>query len=188
MTHQLQSIVQDSQTDLVQRNRLCGSVKMNRIGDKGCLNHTTWTAEMVEAKLVSAAWTLRKIPDKDDGFFCVKTVVWPAYKISYNPFYKLSKSHAQGRVGMPTPREIDLYMDILAWLEMLPDLNDRQIVFWAVWHLNGVARQSFSERMPWKKIGASLYPLSLSRVQLWRRHKAGLTLISQVLSKRKIIY
>ena len=54
-------------------------------------------------------------------------------------------------------------------LTLLPDILDRQILFWTAWHQDGEVQA----RVPWAKVRRSL-GVSASRWTLKRRYEAGL--------------
>lgn len=161
------------------------SIKIQPKTNENCSDDfLSWTESQVEAYLVEAAWTLRKLPDPEVGYLKVKTMIWEGVEAESRSIY-VPKNRLVSRKDLPSPKEIDRFMDILGWLEMVPEKLDRKILFWAAWHMHGVARRTTREKIKWKNVVKSMYPLSLSRYQLWRRHRHGLSLIAAVLTQRQ---
>ncbi|WND02044.1 hypothetical protein QGN29_10845 [Temperatibacter marinus] len=144
-----------------------------------------WTSEQVEAFLVEATWTLRCLPDKEQGFLRMRKTIWDTKSSNLYNNNNTIKKNSYNKASLD-PRHIDRYIDILEWLRLLPDPLDRQLVFWGCWHLNGRARLSSKEKMPWKRVAFSLRPVLLSRIQLWRRYKAALSFMRAVLDQQRM--
>jgi len=150
-----------------------------------------WTPAQVEAHLVEAAWTMRRLPDKERAWLYGSTVMWPAFRSTASDAFGGPSMSAlqQSLRTRPTPKQIDGYQPILDWLQMLPDTTDRRVIFWAAWHLNGLSRASEREPLPWGKVRQSLGVTNgergYSRWSLKRRHSSGLQLIAGVLTNRE---
>ena len=149
-----------------------------------------WTPSQVEAFLVEATWTLRRLPDKEKAWLYGSSVMWPAHAVQGIDGYGRDLSPFMQRLKTsPAPRQIDRYQKILDWLQMLPDTTDRRVVFWACWHLNGEARTSERDPLPWGRVRNSMGvgdgQRGYSRWALKRRHAGSLVLIAAVLTKRE---
>jgi len=138
--------------------------RMPDLSDKEAL------AQLVEKRLVGATWTLRRLPDRERGFLHMRGALWPemmAEAGSY-PAAPVSSVAARSRVRL-SPKEIDQMQPALDLLTLLPDILDRQILFWTAWHQDGEVQA----RVPWAKVRRSL-GVSASRWTLKRRYEAGL--------------
>lgn len=124
----------------------------------------------IEQDMVSATWTLRRLPDREAGFLRLRGALWPETASdagSYAPD-PLTSFQAKRRVRI-TAQEIDRMQPTLDLLLLLPDLEDRRMLFWACWHQNG----EVSARIPWAKVRTSL-GTSQSRWTLKRRYVEAL--------------
>ncbi len=152
-----------------------------------------WTPYQVEAFLVEATWTLRRLPDKERAWVYGSTVMWPA--MAPNGFEGYGRgditSFQQRRRTAPTPKQIDNYQPILDWLQWLPDVTDRRVLFWATWHLGGMARVCEREALPWAKVRASMGvrpgARGYSRWSLKRRHSSSLLFIAKILDNKEVL-
>lgn len=125
---------------------------------------------MIETELVTAVWTLRRLPDQENRFLYCRGVLWPEFESSNQATENNIKSTVYVRKKLTIdPRDIDRMQPCLDLLRLLPDLTDRRIVFWGCWHQDG-ERQA---RIPWAKIRRSLRE-DLSRWTLKRRYEGGL--------------
>jgi len=127
-------------------------------------------APLVEKWLVGATWTLRRMPDKEQGFLRMRGSLWPdmmAEPGNY-PGNNIS-SIASRRQTRISPQEIDQMQPALDLLTLLPDIFDRQILFWTAWHQDGEVQA----RIPWMKVRRSL-GVNCSRWTLKRRYDAGI--------------
>lgn len=128
----------------------------------------------VEDRLISAAWTLRRLPDREAGFLKLRGAFWPetaAEPGTYAP-ESLTSFTARRRVRV-SAQEIDRMQPSLDLLLLLPDADDRRLLFWAAWHQDGEK----SARIPWAKVRRSLADGSgagLSRWTMKRRYQEGL--------------
>ncbi len=130
--------------------------------------------DRLELKMVRAAWTLRRMPDRESSFLKMRGALWPDTQCEPGayPSEILSNFEARRRLRI-SAKEIDEMQPMLDLLLLLPDLTDRQIVFWTAWHQDG-ERQA---RIPWVKIRRSLLAgenKGLSRWTLKRRYAAAL--------------
>lgn len=132
--------------------------------------------QKIDHRLVSAAWTLRRLPDRERGFMRMRTMLWqegPAEAGTYAPDSMTTlQARRQGRIEA---REIDAMQPTLDLLPLLPDVTDRQILFWAAWHQDGEP----SAKIPWAKVRRSM-GVDLSRWTLKRRNDAGLRWLAQI--------
>ncbi len=127
-------------------------------------------AALIETRMVNAAWVLRRLPDREKGFLRMRGALWPetlAEPGTY-PRAAMSAFEARRRVRI-SAAEIDQMQPTLDLLLLLPDITDRQIVFWAAWHQEGET----GNRISWVKVRRSL-GLTLSRWTLKRRYEASL--------------
>lgn len=131
----------------------------------------------VERRLVSATWTLRRLPDRERSFMRMRTMMWPEGTSTAGTYAKADMSYMQARRSMRIePAEIDAMQPALDLLPLLPDLTDRQILFWAAWHQDGEP----SAKIPWAKVRRSL-GVDMSRWTLKRRNDNGLKWLSQII-------
>jgi len=124
----------------------------------------------IEQDMVSAAWTLRRLPDREAGFLRLRGALWPETASepgSYAPD-PLTSFQAKRRVRI-TAQEIDRMQPTLDLLLLLPDIEDRRLLFWSCWHQNG----EVSARIPWAKVRTSL-GTDQSRWTLKRRYDEAL--------------
>ena len=131
----------------------------------------------LEGRLVEATWTLRRLPDRERSFLSLSTMIWPdtvAGPGDYAPT-GLTSLQARRRARID-PKEIDRMQPTLDLLPLLPDVTDRQLLFWAAWHQDG-ERQA---RLPWAKVRRSL-GLNLSRWTLKRRYEHGLKWLASII-------
>jgi len=136
-------------------------------------------AAFLEAQIVDAVWTLRRLPDKEAGLLYCRGILWPEFARDYGQDidYTMNTVLARKRV-QPTPRQIDAMQPTLDLLRFIPDQLDRQIVFWGAWHQDG-ERQT---RLPWAKVRRSV-GADVSRWTLKRRYAGGLDWLSRVLQQ-----
>lgn len=138
-------------------------------------------AAEIERRLVSAAWTLRRLPDKERGFLRLRNSVWPegAPEPGDYPGEDIGyfASRKRGRISAP---EIDAMQPALDLLTLLPDVQDRKILFWAAWHQNGEPQS----RIPWVKVRRSL-DSNASRWTLKRRYAAGLKWLAALVNLQR---
>jgi len=134
-------------------------------------------AALIEARLVAATWTLRRMPDRERGFLNMRGSLWPethGEKGCY-PTGDLTPFNVRRRAVM-SPKEIDQMQPALDLLLLLPDIRDRQIVFWAAWHQNGEVQV----RIPWTKVRRSLVS-NASRWTLKRHYEGGLAWLAALI-------
>ncbi|NVJ97094.1 MAG: hypothetical protein HWE25_03020 [Alphaproteobacteria bacterium] len=138
-------------------------------GKAGCLERTD-VLPLLEDRLVSAAWTLRRLPDREARFLKARGSWWPEMQAEAGAYANegMTSFTARHRVRI-TAQEIDVMQPSLDMLLLLPDREDRQLLFWAAWHQNGERLA----RIPWAKVRRSLGG-NLSRWTLKRRYEAGL--------------
>jgi len=127
-------------------------------------------APLVEERLVGATWTLRRMPDKERGFMHMRGTLWPDMlpEPGNYPAQDIGNLAARRRVRI-SPKEVDQMQPALDLLTLLPDILDRQILFWTAWHQDGEVQT----RIPWAKVRLSL-GVNTSRWTLKRRYEAGL--------------
>lgn len=124
----------------------------------------------LEMRFVSACWTLRRLPDREAGFLRMRGALWPEAAAEPSTYAResLTSFQARRRVRI-TSIEIDQMQPTLDLLLLLPDIEDRRLLFWAAWHQDGER----SARIPWAKVRRSL-DVSWSRWTLKRRYEAAL--------------
>lgn len=133
--------------------------------------------EKIETRLVEATWTLRRLPDRERGFLSVRGMIWPDAPTGagdYGP-EPMSAMRAR-RSARIDPREIDRMQPTLDLLLLLPDLNDRKLLFWAAWHQDGEKQP----RLPWSKVRRSMVS-NQSRWTLKRRYENGLKWLASII-------
>lgn len=131
----------------------------------------------LEIDMVNAAWTLRRLPDREAGFLKLRGALWPETASepgSYAPD-PLTSFQARRRVRI-TAAEIDRMQPTLDLLLLLPELAERRLLFWAAWHQNG----EVSCRIPWAKVRQSL-ATDLSRWTLKRKYQEALTWLARII-------
>lgn len=133
--------------------------------------------DRVESRLVTATWTLRRLPDRERGFMCMRTMMWPDAANNSGGYAPPAMTSLQARRNARIdPKDIDQMQPTLDLLALLPDLTDRQIVFWAAWHQDGER----SAKIPWAKVRRSM-GCDLSRWTLKRRFEAGLDWLARLI-------
>jgi len=108
---------------------------------------------VVETRLVRAAWTLRRMPDRETGWLANKTQ-WPDTAKSPEEAYgyeDISAFEVRLKARLSS-REVDDMQPALDMLDVLPDIRDKQLLFWVAWHQEG----ELLERIPWTAIKRSL--------------------------------
>ncbi len=136
---------------------------------------------VVETRMVEAAWTLRRLPDREASFIYAKQVMWPDVKpdgIDNIP-EPLTTLQARKRVRL-TPKAIDRMQPTLDLLHLLPDQDDRRILFWGAWHQDGEVQS----RIPWAKVRRSMR-VGLSRWTLKRRYSDSIAWLSRVICMQR---
>jgi len=136
---------------------------------------------IVEARLVSATWTLRRMPDRERGFLHMRGSLWPEMQSEQGcyPKNQLTVFNTRRQASL-SPKEIDQMQPTLDLLSMLPDISDRQIVFWAAWHQDG----ELQSRIPWAKVRNSL-GVNTSRWTLKRHYQGSLDWLVALLELQK---
>ncbi|WCL55081.1 hypothetical protein [Gimibacter soli] len=143
------------------------------------------TAAFLEVRMIDAVWTLRRMPDREAGLLYSRQILWPDMKVDRHTAVPAALGRVAAAKRIPAePRSIDLMQPVLDLLRLLPDVEDRRIVFWGAWHQDGVRQ----ERMPWAKVRRSLSghlgaerAKGLSRWTLKRRYDDGLGWIARLL-------
>lgn len=134
-------------------------------------------AAKLESHLVNATWTLRRLPDAERGFLRLRTSLWPDTVSEQGNYGQQDLSYMQARRRIRiAPEEIDRMQPTLDLLRFLPDLVDRQILFWAAWHQDG----QLQAKIPWAKVRRSM-DCSLSRWTLKRRNENGLQWLANII-------
>ncbi len=127
-------------------------------------------APLVETRLIGATWALRRMPDRERGFLRMRGSLWPDMQAEPGQYPAADvSSMASRRSARLSPKEIDQMQPALDLLTLLPDIFDRQLLFWAAWHQDGQKQ----DRIPWAKVRRSL-GATVSRWTLKRRYDAGL--------------
>lgn len=140
----------------------------------------------LEARIISAAWTLRRLPDREAGFLRLRGALWPETAAGPGTYAAegLTTVAARRRVRI-TGAEIDNMQPSLDLLRLLPDAQDRRLLFWAAWHQDGEK----SMRIPWAKVRRSLWGNqagSLSRWTLKRRYAESLDWLAALIMLQQI--
>ena len=101
----------------------------------------------VETRLVSAAWALRRMPDKEAGWLAsVSATPTPPADPEEADYFKTRLS---ARISAKAVDDMQPALDLLL---MLPDTRDRQLLFWASWHQAG----ELLTRIPWGPVRVSM--------------------------------
>jgi len=148
---------------------------------EGITSDKEMLAPLVEKRLVEAAWTLRRMPDRERGFLHMRGSLWPEMlpEAGHYPASPISSIAARRRVRI-NPREIDQMQPTFDLLTLLPDILDRQILFWTAWHQDGETQA----RIPWAKVRRSL-GITVSRWTLKRRYEAGLLWLAALIALQR---
>jgi hypothetical protein len=134
--------------------------------------------DRVEARLISAAWTLRRMPDREAGFLYARQAIWPEMAVNKYTAVPAKLSNLQTRKKIrPNPKEIDEMQPALDLLLLLPDVADRKLLFWAAWHQNGEKQT----RIPWAKVRRSI-STTASRWTLKRKYDDGLKWLAAIIA------
>jgi len=138
----------------------------------------------VEALLIEAAWTLHRLPDREQALLYQSNTFWPDHIYDYpgggDPFglYRTQSN----RPSVPTAKEIDAMQPSLDLLRALPDIEDRRFLF----HVAAYQKGERAQRIGWTKIKDNL-ALDVSRWTLKRRYAEALAWIAQC-SRRGLKY
>ena len=131
----------------------------------------------LEGRLVEATWTLRRLPDRERSFLSLSTMIWPDVVAGPGDYAPTGMTSLQARRrARIDPKEIDRMQPTLDLLPLLPDVTDRQLLFWAAWHQDGECQT----RLPWAKVRRSL-GVSLSRWTMKRRYENGLKWLASII-------
>ncbi|UTW56152.1 hypothetical protein [Kordiimonas sp. SCSIO 12610] len=134
--------------------------------------------DRVEARLINATWTLRRMPDREAGFLYARQSIWPETVMSKYTDMPAKLSSLQTRKKIrPNAREIDDMQPALDLLLLLPDVADRKLLFWAAWHQAGEKQT----RIPWAKVRASLQT-NASRWTMKRKYDDGLKWLASIIA------
>lgn len=133
--------------------------------------------QRVETRLVAAAWTLRRTPDRERGFLHMRTMMWPDAAAEAGTYASQDMTALQARRSVRlSPQEIDQMQPALDLLQLLPDTVDRKLVFWACWHQDGEVQV----KIPWAKVRRSL-DSTQSRWTMKRRYDNGLRWLASII-------
>ncbi len=133
--------------------------------------------DKVETRLVEATWTLRRLPDRERGFLTMRGMIWPDAPTHAGDYGARPMSAMQARrAARIDPKEIDRMQPALDLLQLLPDMGDRHLLFWAAWHQDG-QRQA---KLPWMKVRRCLQT-DQSRWTLKRRYENGLKWLASII-------
>ncbi len=131
----------------------------------------------VEFRLISAAWTLRRLPSKDTGYLKMRGMMWPDTPAQAGDYAAADMTAMQARrAARISATDVDQMQPALDLLQLLPDVADRKLVFWAAWHQDG-ERQA---KIPWARVRRSM-DSSLSRWTLKRRYENSLKWLSSII-------
>lgn len=134
----------------------------------------------LEARLVAACWTLRRLPDREAGFLRLRGSLWPETAPDSGSYADSGLTTiAARRQARPSALEIDQMQPTLDFLLLLPDIDDRRHLFWACWHQDG----EWGGRIPWAKVRRSLGQAhgGASRWTLKRRYGNALNWLSRLI-------
>jgi len=138
----------------------------------------------IEMRLVRAAWTLRRMPDREKGWLLGGNA-WPEIRKERPTDYKEDVSVFEVRLkGRLTKVEVDDMEPTLDMLLLLPDVQDRQLLFWASWAQEG----ELLPRIPWKRVKEMMKDsryAGLSRTTLWRYHQRALDWLAAVAAMKQ---
>lgn len=135
-------------------------------------------APKVEARLVNAAWVLRRMPDKENGFRRMRTMLWPEAAAEPGTYTALDMSSFEAKRRMQISAvEVDNMQPALDLLQLLPDVADRRLLFWACWHQDGEVQA----RIPWAKVRCSM-GVTLSRWTMKRRYEGALLWLAALIA------
>lgn len=144
------------------------------------MNTREYQVDAIESRLVTAVWTLRRLPDRERAYFNSDSAKWPEYKKEYPEGYDPKKGASKlKRPSAPSPLEIDDMQPALDLLLILPDVTDRRLVFWACYHQEGERMA----RIPWARVRSSL-GTNLSRWTMKRRYDDALRWLAAALELR----
>lgn len=125
---------------------------------------------VLEARFVAATWTLRRLPDRESAFSRMRGSLWPEMLADGGTYATAGLTSFQARMrARPTAAEIDAMQPTLDLLLLLPDVEDRRIIFYACHFQDGET----GGRIPWAKVRRAT-GLNLSRWTFKRRFEAGL--------------
>jgi len=132
---------------------------------------------LVEARLIAATWTLRRLPDRERGFQRMRGSLWPEMQADGATYAAEGLTNFQARLrARPTAAEIDAMQPTLDLLLLLPDVEDRRIVYFACHHQDGEA----GGRIPWARVRRAS-GLNLSRWTFKRRYEAALRWLASLI-------
>lgn len=131
----------------------------------------------VETRLVEAAWTLRRLPNREQGYLRMRGMLWPDAAAGPGAYGAEAMTAMQARRSARiSPEEIDQMQPALDLLQLLPDIEDRKLLFWTAWHQDG----ELQVKIPWAKVRRSM-GTTLSRWTLKRRYENGLTWLASII-------
>ncbi|NVJ69675.1 MAG: hypothetical protein HWE08_04935 [Alphaproteobacteria bacterium] len=130
----------------------------------------------LENWMITACWTLRRLPDREAGFLRLRGALWPETAPEAGTYAGTSVTSFQARRRVRiSAEEIDRMQPTLDLLLLLPDVADRRLLFWAAWHQEG----EVLARIPWAKVRRSL-DLSASRWTLKRQYQGALEWLARL--------
>ncbi len=137
----------------------------------------------VELDMVQAAWTLRRLPDREQAIMMKASAAkWPEMQKDRQQDYSADESVFETRLrARLTSAEIDHMQPTLDVLLKLPDLADRALLFWVAWHQQGETY----ERLPWGRVRGTLAAAGFGkyaaahRTTLRRNYDAAVGLIAR---------
>ncbi|MBL4791324.1 MAG: hypothetical protein JKY60_20530 [Kordiimonadaceae bacterium] len=122
----------------------------------------------VEARLVLAAWTLRKSKSKNLKPADAKAA-WPEIARERGRDYPESQTPFAARLSVRSSKAaVDDEQPALDMMLLIDDIPTRHLVFWAVWHQDGEVGP-----IPWEKVRGSL-GVNMSRWTFKRRYDGAL--------------
>jgi len=119
----------------------------------------------IEQQLVLAAWTLRRLPDREAQWIYQTSSNVVGSKrakgdvVGKADINQLSESFEIRRQVKPGSDEIDTYEAVLRWLWHVPFVDDRKLVFAVVDNFDGLPRKHQSQRIIWDDFIHRLLPL-----------------------------
>lgn len=137
-----------------------------------------WDRHQVQAYLTEAAWTLSRLPDHERRHVFSGSKSQLA-RLDMSPDYAPTKTEVR-----PNAKQIDRYLPVLEWLEWLPDLFDRKLVFCVVASFGGEPIGE-NERIGWTRL-KERHRWTVGRHTLLRHYNAALDLIAGVLTAKGV--
>ncbi len=157
-----------------------------------------WDEASVEAYMIEAAWTLRRLPDREMGLQWVRSA-WvaaaPESDLAYG-YESQIKSAFEVAVNIPpASHHIDRMQTILDWLRYIPHYRDRKLVFCAALSRSGEMRPwrggRPTENIQWRRVRELIATMTTSvesrrANRLSEHYRGGLNIIARVLTSKQV--